>query len=145
VFLLFLVGRASKRKDTPPSNFNKKAYVTEGYSESLDHEVRQFGIRVSLIEPGFIRTDLAQHIQRTSSSIGAYSAERDFAIAAVAKSIASGEDPTVVASVVLEALTARSPRSRYLAGRGAKSVSSLRRLLPAWLFDRGMRKQMGLT
>jgi short-subunit dehydrogenase len=33
-------------------------HALEGYSESLDHEVRQFGIRVSLIEPGFTRTNL---------------------------------------------------------------------------------------
>ena len=120
-------------------------HALEGYAESLDHEVRQFGIRVLLIEPGFIRTDMAQHTQQTRNCIEAYSAERDLAMAAVVEGIGSGEDPKTVASVVLQALTTRSPRCRYLAGRGAKTVSQMRRLLPAGLFDKGMRKQMGLT
>jgi NAD(P)-dependent dehydrogenase (short-subunit alcohol dehydrogenase family) len=38
-------------------------HALEGYSESLDHEVRQFGIRVSVIEPGFTRTNIAQNSQ----------------------------------------------------------------------------------
>src|SRR5712671_5286667 len=36
-------------------------HAIEGYSESLDHEVRRFGIRVSMIEPGFTRTNLNQN------------------------------------------------------------------------------------
>lgn len=120
-------------------------HALEGYSQSLDHEVRQFGIRVSVIEPGFMRTDIAQHTQRTRRSLEAYSQERDLVIARVNKSIANGEDPEVVASVVLESLTTRSPRSRRLAGRGAKVVSGLKTLLPAALFDKILRQQSGLT
>lgn len=120
-------------------------HALEGYSESLDHEVKQFDIRVSVIEPGFMRTDIVQHTQCTSCSIEAYSAERDLVIAATLKCIANGEDPAIVASVVLEFLTTRSPRSRYLAGRGAKSASVMRRLLPAGLFHKGLRKQFGIT
>ena len=120
-------------------------HALEGYSESLDHEVRPFGIRVVLIEPGFVRTDMAQHTQRTASSIEAYYPERDLAIAAIATGMANGEDPAVVAAVVLQALTDVSPPSRFLAGRSAKAVSLARRLLPARLFDRGLRKQYGLA
>src|SRR5215472_17175822 len=38
-------------------------HALEGYSESLDHEVRQFGIRISVIEPGFTRTDIARLVR----------------------------------------------------------------------------------
>lgn len=120
-------------------------HALECYSESLDHEVRQFGIRVSLIEPGFMRTNIDQHTQRTGNSIEAYCPECNLAIAATLKSIANGEDPAIVASVVLESLTTRSPRSRYLAGRGAKAVSVMRRLLPPGLFDKCLRKQLGIA
>jgi short-subunit dehydrogenase len=120
-------------------------HALECYSESLDHEVRQFGIRVSLIEPGFMRTNMDQHTQRTCNSIKAYCAEGDLVVAATLKSIANGEDPAIVASMTLKSLTARSPKSRYLAGRGAKTVSIMRRFLPAGLFDKGLRKQFGIA
>ncbi len=120
-------------------------HALEGYSGSLDHEVRQFGIRVSLIEPGFIRTGIGQRTQQTACLIEAYSAERDLAVASVAKSIANGEDPMVVAFVVLQALTTRSPCAHYLAGRAARAVQTMRKLLPSRLFDQGIRKQMGLS
>ena len=36
-------------------------HAVEGYSESLDHEVRNFGVRVIVVEPGFTRTNLGRH------------------------------------------------------------------------------------
>jgi len=119
-------------------------HALEGYSESLDHEVRQFGIRVSVIEPGFTRTNIGQNGQLASQPLGAYDSERDRVLDAIRESISSGEDPVRVASVVLEALTSRSPRPRYLAGRGAQFVSRLRKFAPSKLFDKGLRKQFGL-
>jgi short-subunit dehydrogenase len=46
-------------------------HALEGYSESLDHEVRQFGIRVSVIEPGFTRTNIGQNGQLTGQPLEA--------------------------------------------------------------------------
>ena len=119
-------------------------HALEGYSESLDHEVRQFGIRVSVIEPGFTRTSIAQNGQLAAQPIAAYARERDRVLGALRENIANGEDPSKIASVVLEALASRSPRLRYPAGRDAKLVSSLRKFAPSRLFDKGLRKQFGL-
>lgn len=119
-------------------------HALEGYSESLDHEVRQFGVRVSVIEPGFTRTNIGQNGQLAGQPLVAYANERNRVLDAIRQSITKGEDPVRVAAVVLEALTSRSPRLRYPAGREAKFVSRLRRLAPAKLFDKGLRKQFGL-
>jgi NAD(P)-dependent dehydrogenase (short-subunit alcohol dehydrogenase family) len=119
-------------------------HALEGYSESLDHEVRQFGIRVSVIEPGFTRTKIAQNGQLVSGPLAAYAGDRNRVLDVVRESIANGEDPLRVASVVLEALTSRSPRLRYPAGRKAKFLSRLRKFAPSGLFDNGLRKQFGL-
>lgn len=119
-------------------------HALEGYSESLDHEVRQFGIHVSLIEPGFTRTNLDQHSQIASQPLEAYARERERAREAIRKSIADGEDPPRVASVVLEALASHSPRLRYPAGHEAKILGRLRRFAPSKLVDKGLRKQFGL-
>ncbi len=120
-------------------------HALKGYSESLDHEVRQFGIRVSVIEPGFTRTNIGQNGQLAGHPLVAYDRERNRVLDAVQESITNGEDPARVASVVLEALTSRSPRLRYPAGRGAKFLSRLRNWAPAKFLDKGLRKQFGLT
>ncbi len=119
-------------------------HALEGYSESLDHEVRQFGIRVSLIEPEFTRTSLGQNAQQAGQLLGTYASERNRALDAIRESIADGDDPVTVASVILEALTSRSPRLRYPAGREAKFLSRLRKFAPTRLLDKGLRKQFRL-
>ncbi len=119
-------------------------HALEGYSESLDHEVRQFGIRISVVEPGFTRTSLDQNGRLAGQHLEAYAGERDRAREAVRASIARGENPARVASVVAEALKSRSPRRRYPAGREAKFLSLLKKLAPAQLLDKGIRKQFGL-
>jgi NAD(P)-dependent dehydrogenase (short-subunit alcohol dehydrogenase family) len=119
-------------------------HAIEGYSESLDHEVRQLGIRVAVVEPGYTRTSIDRNSQLVRQPLAAYAGDRDRVAAAVPANIAKGEDPIGVASVVLGALNARSPRLRYLAGSQAKLVSRLRKFAPEGLFDRGLRKQSGL-
>lgn len=119
-------------------------HALEGYSESLDHEVRQFGIRICLIEPGFTRTNIEQNTQLAGQLLEAYNPDRDRVLDAVRENLAKGDDPVTVASVVIEALISRSPRLRYLAGREAKFVNNLRKFVPSKLFDKGLRKQFGL-
>lgn len=119
-------------------------HALEGYSESLDHEVRQFGVRVSVIEPGFTRTSIGQKSQLVGQPLAAYDSERRRALDAIEEGIAHGGDAVAVASVVLDALTSRSPRRRYPAGREAKFLSRLRAFAPSKLLDKGLRKQFGL-
>lgn len=120
-------------------------HALKGYSESLDHEVRQFGIRVSVIEPGFVRTRMAQNAEVASQTLGAYSIDRDRVIDIVRESTFRGEDPEKVAAVILRALTSNSPRRRYLVGHQAKLTSMLRKFVPEELFEIGLRRQFGLT
>ena len=58
--------------------------------------------------------------------------------------LAGGDDPAVVAEAVVRAATDAAPRLRYPAGKTARQISMLRRLVPARLFDKSLRKQMGL-
>jgi NAD(P)-dependent dehydrogenase (short-subunit alcohol dehydrogenase family) len=119
-------------------------HALEGYSESLDHEVRQFGIRVSVIEPGFTRTNIAQNSQVVGNQLEAYADGRTRVLKTTPENIAKGGTPLGVAEVVLEALTSRSPRVRYPVGREARLVGRLRKFAPASLFDWGLRKQFRL-
>ena len=54
------------------------------------------------------------------------------------------DPPELVADVVLRAATATSPRRRYTAGKIASQISLLRRLSPAEIFDKSLRKQLRL-
>lgn len=118
-------------------------HAIEGYSESLDHELRQFGIRVSLIEPGFTRTGLAHNGQTSTQLLEAYSRERGLALEAINHAISNGDDPATVASVVVKALRGE-PRLRYQAGREAKMLDRFKKWAPSQLLDKGLRKQFGL-
>jgi len=124
--------------------YGASKHALEGYSESLDHEVRQFGIRVSVIEPGFTRTKISQNSQVAGRLLEAYESERKRVLDAVRENTASGEHSFTAASAVLKALTARSPRPRYPVGREAKLLSRFRKLIPSKLFDKSLRKQFGL-
>ena len=119
-------------------------HAIEGYSESLDHELRQFGIRVSLVEPGFTRTNLGQN-GMISEPLETYSRQRALALAAIRQATAKGAEPVAVASVVVQALMDREPQLRYQAGREARMLSRLRKWAPAKLLDKGIRKQFGLS
>lgn len=120
-------------------------HAIEGYSESLDHELRQFDIRISLVEPGFTQTSLVQKGQKVAQTLEVYSRERGLALQAIGQAISSGDDPLTVASVVVKALTDREPRLRYLAGSEAKMLGRLKKWDPSKLLDIGLRKQFGLS
>lgn len=120
-------------------------HAIEGYSESLDHEVRQFGIRVSVVEPGFTKTKMALNARLAHDLLEPYRTERRQVVDAVRQNIKNGEDPLKIASVVLEAIISASPQMIYLAGRDTKLVSLLRKFAPSSIFDRGLRKQFGLS
>jgi NAD(P)-dependent dehydrogenase (short-subunit alcohol dehydrogenase family) len=116
-------------------------HAVEGYCESLDHEVREFGVRALLVEPGFMKTKIDASAPRAARRIGDYDATRDRVSAGIGASVEKGDDPTVVANVVLEALRDPSPRLRYTAGKGTATLSTLRRFMPPSLFDRSLRKE----
>jgi hypothetical protein len=64
--------------------------------------------------------------------------------AAAQEEEAKGIAPERVAEVVVDSLTARRPRTRYLVGRDAKINARVRRLVPDRVFDRLIERQMGL-
>lgn len=120
-------------------------YALEGYSESLDHEVRDFGIRVMLVEPAYTRTAFEQNMSVSDEAMTEYTQ-----VLAGVRKIVSGvmetaDDPNVVAEAVLKAATDTSPKLRYPAGKLAKRLSVLRRFVPSSMFDSTLRKQLRLT
>lgn len=119
-------------------------HAVEGYSESLDHELRADGIRVVLVEPGVTRTAFEENITRPDQPLALHDAQRARMEALMRNWITKGDAPEVVAMTVVKAATARLPKRRYTAGKQAGQVSWLRRFLPEAMVDRSLRKFNGL-
>jgi NAD(P)-dependent dehydrogenase (short-subunit alcohol dehydrogenase family) len=115
-------------------------HAMEGYSESLDHEVREHGVRVRLVEPGFTSTGFEANSMAPDSPLPEYAEQRRIAGDLVAAGIRDGDDPRLVAKVIVAAATDQKPRLRYTAGSLAGRVSTLRRLAPSRAFDKQIRK-----
>ena len=119
-------------------------HAIEGYSESLDHELRTRGIRVLVIEPGYIKTQFDANLLEADSKLDEYREARAAMGKQLKDAIAAADEPDVVAGVVLEAARAARPNLRYTAGAGATRLRLLRRFAPPGLMDAGIRKEMGL-
>jgi NAD(P)-dependent dehydrogenase (short-subunit alcohol dehydrogenase family) len=124
--------------------YSASKHAVEGLTETLDHEVRQFGIRVTLVEPSFTKTNLDINAPQTSSKIAAYDRERDLASRAVVNSVKGAPEPDGVANTIIEAALGAWRMRRTPAGQ-ASLLSKLRRFMPAGPVDANLRKTFGLT
>src|SRR5213079_23006 len=119
-------------------------HAIEGYSESLDHELRTRGIRVSVIEPAYTKTPFDANFLEPDAKLDEYREIRAAVSQRVKEVMATAEQPGVVAEVVLRAASAARPRLRYTAGGLANRLRLLRRFAPAGLVDAGIRKDLRL-
>jgi len=116
-------------------------FAVEGFAEALHQEMLPFGVFVSLLEPGLVATphftthrNRARKAQDPSSPYHAWFTRHEALVDRIlARQSFTADD---VARVVLRALDARRPRLRYVVGRKAKIVLSLRRHLPGEWFER---------
>src|SRR3954468_16560768 len=91
-------------------------HAVEGYSESLDHELRTRGIRVSVIEPAYTKTQFDANLLEPDSKLDEYREVRAALGNRLTEVMAAGDEPVVVAEVVVQAAGAARPKLRYTAG-----------------------------
>ena len=119
-------------------------HAVEGYSESLDHELRTRGIRVSVIEPAYTKTRFDANFLAPDATLDEYRDIRAALDKTVKKVMAGADEPSVVADAVLKAALAAHPKTRYAVGGLARRLRLLRRFAPARLMDAGIRKDLRL-
>ena len=119
-------------------------HAIEGYSESLDHELRTRGIRVSVIEPAYTKTPFDANFLEPDAQLDEYREIREAVNKRLKEVMATAEQPGVVADTVLKAAIAAHPKLRYTAGGLANRLRLLRRFAPAGLVDAGIRKDLRL-
>jgi NAD(P)-dependent dehydrogenase (short-subunit alcohol dehydrogenase family) len=120
-------------------------HAIEGYSESLDHEVREHGVRVLLVEPGYTNTAFDANAVAVDEPLALYTRRREAFDVLTAAAVRAGDDPAVVGQVIVAAATDTRPRLRYPAGTLARRVSKLRRYVPPAIFDKQIRKTSQLA
>jgi NAD(P)-dependent dehydrogenase (short-subunit alcohol dehydrogenase family) len=122
--------------------YHATKHAVEALSDAMRFEVRGFGVEVSVIEPGLIRTNFAKtSVGSVSHDDGPY-AEFNTAVAAATAGAYEGPlgklggGPESVAAVIEKALTARRPRTRYKVTASARLLMAQRALLPDRAWDR---------
>ena len=112
------------------SVYHASKFAVEGFSESLQYELRQFNIRVKLIEPGPIKTPFYDRSQDlvVKEGLTAYDTFVAKALPLMHKEGMSAPGPAGVAHTVYEAATDSSWRLRYPVN--AEAMLALRKMLP---------------
>lgn len=124
-------------------------FAVEGYSEALSYEVSPFGISVSLIEPGFVKTDINQSVPQFKNSpskeFSDYDSFREPIRRALEKSVKAGSDPQQIAQLISQVARSKRTKLRYRAGSDAIWLPRLRGWVPPRLYDWGVGQVFGIS
>ena len=107
-------------------------FAVEGLSESIAYELEPFGIKVILIEPGFIRTNFTNAgviAKKAQDSASPYSELVQKMMASTTELAKNASDAELVANIILDAASNPNPRLRYLAGKDVESWAASKKNL----------------
>src|SRR5438046_619327 len=124
--------------------YSATKHAIEGYSESLDHELRTRGIRVTVVEPAYTKTQFDSTVLARDSKPDECRGVRAAVGKRLPELVAAAGKPGVVPDVVLEAARAARPKLRYTAGGLATRLRLFRRFAPAGALDAGIRRNLRL-
>jgi NAD(P)-dependent dehydrogenase (short-subunit alcohol dehydrogenase family) len=123
-------------------------HALEGISDGMRLELAPFGIKVVVIQPGFIVSEFLDVSWELSRSViesnSPYSAMLERQARGYKRSQRLAGHPDVIARLVIKTLKVRNPRPRYAAPLHAHVALCLRRWMPEALFDYMLRREMGL-
>jgi len=111
----------------------------DSLSRALRYEVSAFGIKVVMVDPGYVRTGFHQVVGHAGQRLEAYEGSRQQAARAYEQAASAGSEAEVIAPVIRDIVRSRSPRRRYFAGADARLWGRFHRLIPDALADRVMR------
>ena len=148
LFTSSIGGRVAMAYTSP---YAASKHAIEAFADALRVELQRSGIQVALLEPGSVATpiwdksrDEAARVQIPPELTAQYGHVPDAVERTLRATAARGIPPEVVAETVEKALGARRMRARYLIGRDAHAMLALKRLLPDLVFDRFVRRALGV-
>jgi NAD(P)-dependent dehydrogenase (short-subunit alcohol dehydrogenase family) len=129
------------------SFYTASKFALEGYGEALAYEVAPFGIKVTLLEPGNVRTDFTASRRDVVPPDGddPYAATVAKAVGLMARDEANGVPAREVAMAISRVLRSRRPRRRVSVAKIDERVGIMaKRLLPYRMFERGAKGSLGV-
>jgi NAD(P)-dependent dehydrogenase (short-subunit alcohol dehydrogenase family) len=133
--------------------YGMSKFAMEALSDVLRMELKPWGIHVSLIEPGAVKTPIWRKSRDEGTAGRAvmgpameklYGRQIDRLLKVTANMEGKGVPPEEVSRVVIDALTSERPRTRYIVGREARAQALMRRILPDLVIDNIVLGKMGL-
>jgi NAD(P)-dependent dehydrogenase (short-subunit alcohol dehydrogenase family) len=129
------------------SAYHSTKFALEGLSESIAYELEPFGIRVVIIEPGVIRTNIMNSSASAKKALDPKSpyfslmqkVENHFK--SMLENISSSSPPEEVAKVIIQALTSENPQLRYTVGNDAATIIQAKRTMSDAEFGDLMKQQ----
>lgn len=149
VFLSSIGGRVAFPFGGP---YHASKFATEAIGDVFRQELRPWGIKVAIIEPGSIDTPIWGRGQQKAEEIEAKAPRTNLLYGAAIEKFKKviedtaerGIPPEKVANAIAHALESNRPKSRYLVGLDAKVQARLKPLIPTSLFDRIVARQLNL-
>jgi len=120
-------------------------FALEGLSESIAYELEPFGIKVIMIEPGVIRTNIFNSVvvaKKSQDPNSPYSQMRQKVTSSFERMMKNASSPELVAKVVLEAIANQNPNLRYLAGKDAETWLDAKRNMSDDEFYKMMKQNL---
>jgi NAD(P)-dependent dehydrogenase (short-subunit alcohol dehydrogenase family) len=125
--------------------YSASKFALEGLSESLRMEVRPFGVKVVVIEPGDHKTAITENRTEMTGGTDAYRQSFQAALARTAHDEQNGPGPEQIARLLYRIVNTRNPRLRYTIGPATQRAAVwLKRLLPYSVTEYSMRSYFGL-
>lgn len=121
--------------------YHASKHAIEGFSDCLRMELKEFNIKVVVLEPGIINTGFNAAVRDNfsfESQNGPYKRLVKGYIKAMENNPAPGSSPEVISRTILKIINTKNPKTRYLVGRGGKMLVGIRRIFGDKFFDRMM-------
>ena len=123
--------------------YSVSKFALEGFTEALRLETRGFGIDVSIVEPGFFKTNLAASAKQATARIDDYAKTRTRVLEEIRRSDGMGEDPVKVGETIVRIIESKKPKAHYAVGRNSYGIL-LKRIIPQSIFEGQIRRMFRL-
>jgi NAD(P)-dependent dehydrogenase (short-subunit alcohol dehydrogenase family) len=133
------------------SAYHSTKFALEGLSESISYELEPFGIRVVIIEPGVIRTNimnssvLAKKALDPKSPYSSLMQKVENGFKSMLENTSISSQPEEVAKVILQAVTSENPQLRYTVGNDAANILRAKRTMSDAEFGDFIKQQFHLS
>jgi len=127
--------------------YHATKHALEGWSDCLRLEVSQFGIDVIIIEPGAIQSEFGEVMTKPMLDRSGDTAYGDMAqqIARGTKRMYENNEASpvsVISTLILKAIRAKKPRTRYVAGKYARPLMAIRKWFGDRTYDKAVMSQL---